>query len=195
MEKSQRIEKAHELYQGLLKVLELKRFAGVALGEKLYKLRANNEYKNAIGAGIDTWNDFLKQPDVAIDPREATRSMEIYEQFCVVRGYSTDELGTVPTKSLHYLLPVAKAGKLPEGELRSLVNDAANLSRASFRERLHDGLSSDGHGHRTFSFVLMRRCNETNNLQKVHDFDSEQIIEIFNKAGIDIKEKIMPEIV
>lgn len=194
MEKLQRAEKASELYQGLLKVLELKRFAGVALGEKLYKLRANNEYKNAIGEGIDTWNDFLKQPDVAIDPREATRSMEIYEQFCVVRGYSTDELGTVPTKSLHYLLPVAKSGRLPEGDLRSLVNDAAILTRAAFKEKLHDGLSG-GEGTRTFSFVLMRRCNETNNLQKVHDFDSEQIVQIFSKAGIDIQEKIMPEII
>lgn len=194
MKQLPRAEAARELYQGLLKVLELRRFAGVALGEKLYKLRANNEYKIAIGDGIDSWSDFLKQPDVAIDPREATRSMEIYEQFCVVRGYSTDELGTVPTKSLHYLLPVAKSGKLPEGELRSLVNDASSLSRSAFREKLHD-TRSGGQGTRTFSFVLMRRCNETNNLQKVHDFDSEQIIEVFNKAGIDIKEKIMPEII
>lgn len=192
MKQLQRSEKAHELYQSLLKVLELKRFAGVALGEKLFKLKANNEYKNA--TGIESWDDFLKSPEISIDSRESNRAMQTYYQFCVRRQFTLSDLAGVPVKSLHRLLPLAKGDRLADGDLQTLVADAASLSQSAFKERLYDVVSGES-GIRTFDFLLMRKCRETGNLQKVHGFSSEKIQEVFNQAGIDLGQEILPEII
>lgn len=186
-----KVSLAHSDYQELLKVLELGRLAGVMLGKYLFRLKANNDYQKAVGQGIDTWQEFLKMPEIGLDPREATRAMEIYEQLCLKRGYSTEMVAQAGTKSLHYMLPLIKKGELEESEVSGLLHSAAVLPQKSFREKLQDVKGGDRH----YEFVLMRRCKETNSLQKVHDITSEQIVKAFISEGINLTEKLMPEVI
>lgn len=182
---------AHTTYKELLKVLELGRLAGVMLGKCLYQLKANKDYQKAVGEGVDTWEDFLKMPEIGLEVREANRAMDIYEQFCVIRGYSTEMVAEAGTKNLHRLLPMIKRDELDDKEIKGLLKDGANLPQKSFKERLHDVRGGDRH----YEFVLMRRCIETNNMQRVHDIESPTIIAVFEKAGIFIQDKIMPEVI
>lgn len=185
-----KVTEAHELYKELMNVLRLGRLAGAMLGEKLFKLKANNDYQKAIG-GEPTWAEFLKMPEIALDVREANRAMEIYEEFCVKRGYSTEMLAEAGVKNIHYLLPLVKKGEIEEKEIKGLLQAGAELPQASFRERLQDVKGGDRH----YEFVLMRRCIETNNLQKVHEIESAQILEAFAAQGINLSDKIMPEVI
>lgn len=179
---------AHADYKKLLEVLHLGRMAGALLGQQLFRLYSNRAWQQAIG-GESSWEEFLKMPEVNLDKREATRAMEIYEEFCIKRGYSTEMLAEAGVKNLHYMLPMVKKGELPDGDIKELLEAGASLPQRSFKERLHD--VKTGGGERHYEFVLMRRCIETNNLQIVHDYDSEKILAAFP----ELKDKLMPEII
>lgn len=186
-----KVSLAHSDYKELLKVLQLGRLAGVMLGKYLYRLKANNDYQKAVGEGINTWADFLKMPEISLDSREANRAMEIYEELCIKRGYSTEMVAEAGTKNLHYMLPMVKRGDLDDHDIKQLIEEGRDLPQASFRERLQDIKGGDRH----YEFVLMRRCVETNNLQKVHDITSEQIVKAFIHEGINLTEQLMPEVI
>lgn len=190
--KPQRTE-AHENYKKLLEVLKLGRLAGAMLGQQLWKLKANNDYQKAVGEGIDTWVDFLKMPEVNLQVREANRAMEIYEEFCIKRNYSVEMLAEVGTKNLHYLLPAVKKGELGEDEISDLVESGKNLPQKSFKERFYDVKSKGGDRH--YEFVLMKKCVETGNLQRVQDITHEDILHAFNTVGRDLSEMIIPEVI
>lgn len=177
---------AHADYKKLLEVLHLGRMAGALLGEQLFRLFANRAWQKAIGDEC-SWEEFLKMPEVALDKREATRAMEIYGEFCIKRGYSTEMLAEAGTKTLHYLLPMVKKGELPDEKIGELLKAGASLPQRPFREHLHDAKG----GERHFEFVLMRRCIETNNLQKIHDYDTEKILTAFP----ELREMVLPEII
>lgn len=184
----QRASKAHELYQDLVKTRELSRLAGVKMGELLYQLRNNESYREAVGE--TSWDDFLKLPEIGIDKREANRSISIYEELVIKRGFTTAAIAEVPVKALHYVLPLARDAAVSDEEIRGHLDDAQNLSQAAFREALHDNRGDT----RTYEFVLMRRRKETNNLKKVQDVTEEQILSAFSAIGIDLSQLLVPEI-
>lgn len=179
---------AHEDYKKLLEVLKLGRMAGALLGQQLFRLYANGDWQKAIGQEI-SWEEFLMMPEVNLDKREATRAMEIYEEFCVKRGHSTEMLAEAGVKNLHRLLPMVKRGQLEDGQIGELLKAGAALPQKSFKETLYDAKNPGG--TRTYRFEIFRRCNETNNLQKVHDIESEKIVEAFPH----LNEMLMPEII
>lgn len=185
-------EKAAGIYQQLVSTLQLQRAVGIGLGQLLWKLKANNLFKEAIGQGIETWNDFLKMPEIGLEMSEANRAMDLYEVFIIKYGYSMEELSTAKTKSLHYLLPLAKDATVNESRIRELVESAKHLTQSQFREEIYD--SKPGVLTSTYAFVLMRRRVETGTLQIVPNVDDQLIKAAFEKAGINLEEQFMPEI-
>ena len=99
---------------------------------------------------------------------------QIYQTFILELGYGEDYISDIPIKNLHYLLPIAKNG----GDIEELANHAKVLSQKDFRELVHE-LKTDS-PDRTYEYMIMRKCLETGNLNKVHGIDSEQIINKFN---------------
>jgi len=188
----QKAEDAHQLFRALSETLKIGRMTGIVTGQMLWKLKANNAFKKAIGAGVDTWNDFLKLPEISLEVREANRSMELYETFVVKYGYAVEDLAEAKTKSLHYLLPHAKAGVIQEERIRELVEDAKHLTQNQFKENLFDAKSGR---NRTYQFVLMRKCEETGALQKVPTVTNDMIVEAFREHyKINVNELFIPEI-
>lgn len=187
-----KVTEAHKEYQKLLEVLKLGRIAGAMLGQQLYRLFANRAYQQAIGEEI-SWHEFLKMPEVNIDPREATRSMEIYEEFCVKRGFSLEMLAEAGTKTLHRMLPMVKKGELEDKEIDGLLHDGAALSQSAFKERFYEVTTPEG--EKTYTFQLMRKCAETNNMTRVPGIEHDQIITVFKNAGIDLLQQYIPEVI
>lgn len=190
----QKAEQAHLLYRDLIAAIRAHRLFGVFLGKFLWQLRFNDTYTQA--TGIENWNDFLKSPEISLEVREANRAMDLYDMFVLQYGYKAEELAEAKTKSLHYLLPLAKSGEVPEKRIRELVEDAKHLTQNQFRDQIYDAKTGD-QGPRSYQFVLMRKCIETGTLQLVPDVTNETIIQVFNHAGIPIEQKLqsMPEII
>lgn len=188
----QKAEYASGHYHQLVATLRLRQLTGMALGASLWRLKADNTYKSAVGQGIETWNDFLKLPEISLEVREANRAMDLYEMFVLKYGFTIDELAEAKTKSLHYLLPLVKEGILSEARIHELVEDAKHLTQNQFRENIFDAKETGA--SRTYQFVLMRKCNETGTMQRVPDIDNTQIIVAFDRVGIHLFDKFMPEI-
>lgn len=188
-------EDARKDYENLMSVIMVHRGSAILIGRGLHYMRDSETYK--LATGIDTWHDFLKE--IGISVSEANRSIDLFETFCLQYGYPVEELAEAKTKSLHYLLPVAKSGTIPENRIRELVEDAKHLNQNQFRENIFDakgesqGLTPDK-VLRTYQFVLMRKCNETGTLQRMQEITHETIIKAMGQYGIDLTQEYMPEV-
>jgi len=174
-----------ELHDDLVLGTKIKSKYNVALGRILYELKNKDKFKKAVGSGIDTWADYLKQPEIGLSVNEASRMIDIYLTFVVSLGYNEDLIAGIPAKNMTYLLPVAKKfiGKKESGdeELDMLIADATLLSQKDFKELLYDTYAEKvgDSATRTFEYFVMRRTVETNTLDRVMDISSDIIKETF----------------
>lgn len=149
------------------------------MGKLLRALKHDNQFRNAIGAGIDTWEEYLRQPEIGLASGEANRLIQIYEEFCVRLGYDEDTISAIPVKNIHYLLPIVKAMDSQE-QADELIADATLLSQRDFKERLYDKKVEQGEPTRTFEYLLMAKTVETGTMSKVMGIDSDTIKRTFN---------------
>jgi len=166
---------AYELHKTLVEIISYSRRSFVEIGKLLYELKERAKFLSAIGSGIDTWDDYISQPEIHLSRGEADRLMQIYDYFVLRNGISEDELSEAPIKSLHYLLPMAK--KENNLDMSEMVKSASTLSQKDFREVIGDIHYGDV---RTYEYLVMKRCAETGSLTKVHDITSEQIKNDYN---------------
>ena len=171
-------DQAHELYQNLVNTLRGARERVIYGGKLLFELKDDDSFRNAIGEGIDTWEDFIKLPEIGLSKGEAQRMMDIYEWFVLELDCEEDELVEMPVKALHTLLPIAKSCELTKDEIYDLMNDAKSLNQQDFRDRVNDVRYPDV--QETYEFMVMQKCIETDRMKKVHDISSEDIKEKFN---------------
>lgn len=170
---------APELHQMLVAVVGYSKRSFVAMGKLLFALKYDNQYRNAIGSGINTWEDYLKQPEIGLAAGEANRLIQIYEEFCLRLGYDEDTISAIPVKNIHYLLPIVR--KFDDREdTDELVADATFLSQRDFKERLYDRKVEQGEPTRTFEYMVMAKTVETGTMSRVMDIDSETIKRTFN---------------
>jgi len=170
----------HKLHEALKYVVHLSKRSFVITGRILYELKADNKFKEAVGAGADTWEDYLRQPEIGLSVSEASRLMQIYEEFILRLGYDEDTISSVPIKNMHYLLPLAK--KMEDREaVDELVADATLLAQKDFKARIFDVKSKElGITEKTFEYLIMRKTLETGAMEKVHDISSDMIKRAFN---------------
>lgn len=134
------------------------------LGEMLASIK-EGAYKEMVGEGVNTWSDFLAQPEIGLSVREAN---------ALIRLADWVDAMDVPLERLNLATANFAASK---GILeRDLVEDMSVLSLKDFKERHYDHVTQDS-GPRTYTYLLMKKCNETGNMTKVHDVDEEQLVE------------------
>ena len=173
----QQAEQAHESHQRLVYLRTNAKKNFILQGRELFNLKQNNLYKKAIGEGLESWEDYLKQPELGLSKSEAERLIQIYEKFVLFLGYTEDEVSEIPVKALHYLLPVVKKG-MDKEKVAELVESAKSLSQNEFKEAFYDAKNESD--DRTYSYLIMKKCNETGNMTKVHGVKSELIKSTFN---------------
>ena len=174
----QKSNEAHDLVQALIHIQNQSRKLDVMRGKILWGLKANNLYKKAFGEGIDTWEEFLRSPEIALTVSEANRMMQLYEYFVIKYEFTVETLAEVPIKSLHHLLPRLKSGEISGDKVPELVEAAQTLTFNEFKERMYD-MQNEDEATRTYSYVLMRRCNETRNLTRIPEISSDDIVDAF----------------
>jgi len=148
----------------------------VLMGRMLYHLDQDESFKNVVGEGIDTWNEYLQQPEIGLSKGEANRLIQIYENFVLRLGFSIETVSEVPVKNLHYLLPLVK-GTDDVDEVADLLADATMLSQKDFREKIYE--SKNPEEEQTYEYLIMKKSIQTGSLSKVHDIPSELIKETF----------------
>lgn len=168
-----------DLHGQLLESILFTKTGFVIIGKLLYKLKTDSVFLQAVGEGINTWEDYISQPEIGLARGEASRLIQIYEQFVLRLGLSEEEVSKIPVKNIHYLLPLVKgATEENADDIRALIDDATHLSQKDFKERVYE--SKNEIDNRTYEYLIMKKCIETGNMTKVHDISSEQIKESLN---------------
>lgn len=165
---------AHELHTEIEHIVKTQFRSDIKLGEKLYVLKRDNLYKKAIGDGISTWEDYLRQPEVNITNHRASKLIRLYEHFVLRIGYKPGDLDGIPTYALDY---IATRNLRDVVQIDTLLGDARYLSAKDFREKYHDEVEQT---ERTYRYMIMKKCVETGTMEKVHHIPSEEIISKFN---------------
>lgn len=133
----------------------------LTLGNSLRTARGN--YKELIGEGVSSWADFLAQPEVGLTVREANSLIELAEWV---------EHTNLPLRELNLATAkfCAQKGILDP----SLVPDMQTLSLKDFKDQHYESVKGVD-APRTYTYMVMKRCNETGNLSKVHGVEEQEI--------------------
>lgn len=149
----------------------------IVQGELLNKLRNDELYKLTNG-GMD-WEDYLKQPEVSLTTGQARKMIEIYQLFCVNMGMEAEELGFYPLTALKFILNKYKKGQFADAKkIKEVLEASKSLSFRDLKEHYQDEVIQMT--ERTYEYVIMKRCIETNNINKVHGIESDDIKSKFN---------------
>lgn len=154
-------------YQDVVKNVDNYKMVLCDLGKTLSYCKDN--YKDLVGEGINTWRDFVEQPEIGLTVREANMLVDLSEWL--------DGMD-VPLEDLN--LATAKFGASKGITEPELVDDMKVLSLKDFKERHYDAKNGDN-APRTYKYLIMKRCNETGTLQKV--YDGEEIAEVLKQAN------------
>lgn len=166
-------DEAFEIYDTIVNAVMGSKASEILLAQALYEIKEKKLYKKAVGEGIDSWEQFLFQPEINITKHHARKLIKTYKFFCVKH----DKCNEIVDTSMDNLWHVAKEDpNLTEEQLNAVVEAASSLSHHEFKERYHD---INGEEERTYSYLVMQRCDQTNNLQKVHGINTEDILDHF----------------
>ena len=149
----------------LIAKLQVRNDLSLSIGEVLKELKGGT-FKEEIGAGIDTWHQYLSQPEIGLTVQEAKHLIDMYEL-----SNTYGDLSTIPARYWKLLKK--------EGITEEIINDAKTLSYQDLRDQLYDKETNNA-GERTYTYMVMRRCNETGNLQKVPLVESQEVVEKFS---------------
>jgi len=172
-------ENLYQLFEDLSTTITKNKKNFLKQGELLYWLRKNSSYREAIGdGGVDSWHDFLAQPEIGMSPTQANKLLNIYELFIKKLKYAEEEIIKIPIKTLNYLVKSKEDfEKLDKGKQDEIVSQAQVLNYKDFKEAYFDQKNESNKGQiiRTYTYVLMQKCDQTGNLSKVHAVDSSEL--------------------
>ena len=158
----------------LVALLQSVRIANVKVGHLLMQIREGEKYKEEIGQGVDSWYDYLSQPEVGMSVTEANSLIRLHK-FCATNFISEHLIARIPTPSMRHL--VKNAAPFP---MEEILEAGATLSPRDFKDRYYD-ISTEDTGVRTYTYMVMKKANETGTMEKIHGVESEEIISAFKK--------------
>lgn len=118
---------------------------------------AKVRYGEMVGDGINTWHDFLAQPEVGISVREANEMIKLLELETAIG---------VPLTQLN--LATARFAASKGIYDYDLIEDMKVLSIKDFKDRHYDTVVKEDNAPRTYKYMVMKRCVETGNLTRVY---------------------------
>ena len=167
----------HELYTSLVAKVKVMNYNYLSIGKTLRDLKDGDKFRESVG-DIDTWQQFVKQPEVSMTVGEANKLIELYEVYVEQLGFDEETLSGYPMKNLKTLLHYAKDLQ-DYGEMANVDNfdtlfyQAKTLSDRDFKDALIETEESLEEVPRTYKYVVMKICNETKNMSRVHEVTDE----------------------
>lgn len=129
----------------------------IELGKEFTIIKETNGYKGF----ADTFIDFCKSPEIGFTHSEVQQLMKMYKLFGLL------EPEDLPSHH-NMKLMVSKAVDM------TLLEDAQTLTPTDFREKIKD--DETGSQERTYTYEVIKRCNETGNIKRVYDEEKEEAI-------------------
>lgn len=158
-----------EIYQSLVSTNRIFKLNYIEIGRLLCDLKDGNKFKDAVGC-VETWDDFLKQPEIGLSRLESDRLMKIYKKLILDKDVEVSALAGISLQNLKKLTEV-------EEVTDEIITQAQTLSDKDFKEVLAENKNIET---RTYKYMVMRKCIETGNMTKVHGIESEIIKQTFN---------------
>lgn len=131
------------------------------LGEEFASLKHDKAYEGF----ADTFVDMVKSPEVGFTMAEVNAMMKMYTMFAML------EPEDLPS---HHSMKLMVNKKVD----MNLLEDAKLLSVTDFKERIKD--EETGTQERTYTYEVIKRCNETGNIKRVYDEEKEEAIKQLN---------------
>jgi hypothetical protein len=156
------------MYNKLKDLIKYHRITRYEMGAILHRFKSDQLWEEEIGEGVGGFHDFVAMPEIGLTTREANVLIQDYE-FIEELGLDAEAL---PTANLRHMV------KTNRGITGEMVEAAMHLSPKDFKERYYDIAKPEG--ERTYTYMVMRRCIETGNLEKVHGVESEEVLQAFN---------------
>lgn len=166
-----------EQHEKFLALCRKEKIRDIVLGGQLWVMKQFNTYRQA--TGINTWEEYLEQPEVNISKHRASKLISIYLYFAENLKFSPEEVADVPTYAMDY---IRQKGITDKQLILDLFDDARVLSARDFKEKFHDDVVQTD---RTYTYLLMKKCVETGTMTKVHDVPLSELFEIANKYDPD----------
>jgi hypothetical protein len=142
----------------IVEAVQAHRLDMILLGEMLHNAKNEAVWKTEIGAGIDTWYDFLAQPEIGMPVSEANFLIQLYNYAQKV-GYG--EVSRMPTGTVKYLM---KHG----GD----VLDAQCLTTKDFKRKYYE----DNHTKKADVVqYLVMKVLEDGTMERVYDGEELQV--------------------
>lgn len=165
------MDDSYNVYEALISSISYDNLSKIEIGKLLKELKQGNRWKHSIGDGIETWNQFLKQPEIGLTVHRANALIKIYENLIEnMNGNISDFQGI----SYMNLLRLAMLPKVTD----ELIEQARMLSDRDFREVIVE--NNTPNYTPTYSYMVMRKCKETGSLTKVHGITSDEVAQAFN---------------
>lgn len=177
----------YELYTSLVAKSKVMNYNYIELGRVLKGLKDGDKWLEATG-GIDTWQSFVKQPEVGLSVKEAETLITIYTVFVEDFGYDVDYLSGISIKNLKLLLKLSHDVDLRSSDpnIEELLEQAKMLSDRDFKEAIIEKDMALGEMSRTYTYSIMQKCNETGTMRKVHGISSQLVKDTFYEHIRDI---------
>lgn len=147
-------------------------------GSVLSRLRKNSAYRETTG-GIDSWHEYLSQPEIGMSPTQANKLINIYELFIKKLNYAQESIIEIPIKTLSYIIKRKEEFEaFSKAKQDEIIDQAKVLSFKDFKEAYFDQKSEESGEVRTYDFVLMKKCHQTGTMTKVHELDSNTLAQL-----------------
>jgi len=109
----------------------------------------------------DNFIDCVKSPEIGFTTHEVNTLMKMHHMFCLL------EPEDLPSHN-NMKIMVNKAVDM------DMLEDAQTLTPTDFKEKIKD--DQLGTQERTYSYEVIKRCNETGNIKRVYDYEKEEAI-------------------
>lgn len=83
----------HQLYTSLVAKTSVMNYNFIELGRVLRELKEGDRFREAVG-DTDTWQHFVKQPEIGLTVGEANKLIDLYTTFVLELGYSEEQLSS-----------------------------------------------------------------------------------------------------
>ena len=152
---------AKKSYDNLVKLKQVASISFLYIGQELKKIKEEKLYRY-LGEGspeYESFDEFIKSPEINLELRKAYYLIQIYTVFCEQLGYEPEQLGGLYWTSLRTLLPVVKKDNVEE-----LVEKAKNLTRGHLAlevRQLRSGLDEIGAcTHEIWRKIVYYQCTK-----------------------------------
>ena len=120
------------------------------MGQEFKRVKERKSYEGF----ADTFIDCVKSPEIGFNPSEVNTLIKMYDKFMLL------EPEDLPSHN-NMKLMVNKAVDM------ELLADAQTLTTTDFKEKVKD--DETGTQERTYSYEIIKRCNETGNIKRVYE--------------------------